>query len=164
MNTYIGIDPGKMGAVAVLDYTKVSGCDLTLTPVPVKGKEYDIFGMANLLALIKQNSGNSCTCVIERSQAMPGQGVCSMFNYGVGYGLWLGILTTVGIPYVTVHPRTWTKEIFKGVENAGKGKERSMMVARTLFPEWKPKYKKEWQYGDAILLAEYARRLDGNKL
>lgn len=51
---------------------------------------------------------------------------------GRGFGIWLGILGALEIPYRTVRPSQWTKRIFSGLP--GKGKERSVQFARRMFP------------------------------
>jgi hypothetical protein len=147
---YLGIDPGKAGAVA-----RIVNDTLTVEPVPLIGREYDIGLMSHILR--RCISADTCFAVIERAQAMPKQGVVGMFEFGKGFGIWLGILTSHSIPYEIVHSRVWTRELLKGLP--GKGKERGVAAAKHLFPEWNPSLKKEWQYADAILLAEYARRL-----
>jgi crossover junction endodeoxyribonuclease RuvC len=99
--------------------------------------------------------------VIEMAMAMPGQGVTSMFNFGKGYGLWLLALTVSQIPFQIVHSRVWTRIILGGsphIDKKKKDKGRSFQTARRMFPQWQPKLKKEYQYCDSILLAEYARR------
>jgi len=155
---YIGIDPGKTGSLAIIDIVKDIGNGmgakgLSLFPVPIFNDDYDMRGMYNLLASNKDNS----FAVIERATAMPGQGTVSMFSFGRGYGLWLMALTVSEIPFQIVHSRVWTKTMLVG--SVGEGKERGASVARNLFPQWQPKLKKELQYCDSILLAEYARRL-----
>lgn len=144
---YIGIDPGKEGSVSVID-----GKDICAIPTPVVEKEYDMAGMYGILV----GRNKDAFAVVERSTAMPGQGVVSMFEFGRGYGLWLMALTASGIPFQIVHPRVWTRIILGG--SPGKDKSRSFHVARRMFPQWQPKLKKEYQYCDSILLAEYARR------
>ena len=145
---YIGIDPGKKGSVSVID-----GKDLIVLATPIVGKDYDIRGMFDILNQHKEDS----IVVIERSQAMPGQGVVSMFEFGRGYGIWLGLLTALFIPHQVIHSRTWTKLMLKGAP--GEGKERAFHMATRLFPLWTPKYKYEYEYADSILLAEYCKRI-----
>lgn len=145
---FLGIDPGKSGAVGVL-----IGEKFFVYPTPVIGKDYDICGMKYLLAPYVQDGA---FCVLERAQAMPKQGSVSMFEFGRGYGIWLGILACLGIQFQIVHARVWTRQMLEGAP--GEGKERAVHVAQNLF-SWRPKLKKEWQYADAILLAEYAKRL-----
>jgi hypothetical protein len=68
-------------------------------------------------------------------------------------------LTISEIPFQVIHSRTWTKLMLLGA--SGEGKERAVSVAQHLFPQWQPKLKKELEYCDSILLAEYGRRLKG---
>ena len=42
---------------------------------------------------------------------MPGQGTRSMLTIGFGYGLWLGILATLRLPYTTVRPAVWKRSM-----------------------------------------------------
>ena len=64
---------------------------------------------------------------------MPGQGGTSMFSIGVGYGLWLGSIATLGIPVQVVHPRTWQKRILKDVPGVGKG--RAVLLCKQRLPK-----------------------------
>jgi len=146
---YIGIDPGKKGSVSIIDDVE----NLIVWATPVVGKDYDIGKMFDILNQHKENS----IVVVERAQAMPKQGVVSMFEFGRGYGIWLGILTAAKIPYQIIHSRVWTKLMLHGAP--GEGKARAFHVASRLFPSWNPKYKYEYEYADSILLAEYCKRI-----
>jgi crossover junction endodeoxyribonuclease RuvC len=150
---YIGIDPGKQGSVSVLDE---KGQLISVTPTPVVEGEYDIAEMINIIDEAIDAPEESFV-ILERAQAMPGQGVVSMFEFGRGYGIWLGIINVFLVPYQIVHARTWTKKMLEGAP--GEGKERAYHVARNLFPSWNPKLKKEYQFCDSILLAEFGRRI-----
>lgn len=149
---YIGIDPGKQGAVACIN----PDGSLVVDHTPVIDKEYDIHKMGMLLIKSKALS-TQVFVVIERAQAMPKQGVVSMFEFGKGYGIWLALLTTFAFPYQIIHSRVWTKEMLAGSPEIGK--IRGIEVARRLFPTWNPALKKDLFCADAILLAEFARRL-----
>lgn len=72
---------------------------------------------------------------IEKSQAMPGQGVSSMFRYGQGYGELLGACAAVGLPVIQVSPQTWQKFAYRGI--SGEGKARSIEACRRLLPKQK---------------------------
>jgi predicted RNase H-like nuclease (RuvC/YqgF family) len=84
-----GIDPGLTGAVAILD---ADGQLVALHDTPTltlrvqrgSRQEYDIPG---LVAFVQPYAGTGLHVVIEESQAMPGQGVRSMFTIGLGVGL-----------------------------------------------------------------------------
>jgi crossover junction endodeoxyribonuclease RuvC len=145
--TFIGIDVGKAGAMAVITPRKT-----LLFPTPAK-PDYDIWKMNMNL---KEHAHSGAFAVIERAQAMPGQGVVSMFEFGKGYGIWLALLDVNYVSHQVVHSSVWTKVMLAG--SPGEGKDRNYLAARKLFPKWKPQLKKEHLYCDALLLAEYARR------
>jgi len=153
--TFLGIDPGKKGSIAIIDSDRTM---IKLVPVPVikikKGHDYDIAEMKHMLSEIT-TLNEVGICVIEKAQAMPGQGVTSMFTIGKGYGIWLGLLTAIGIPFIEISPRVWTRRLLIGV--GGEGKERNYKASRQLFPEWQVKFKYEHEWCDSLLLAEYAR-------
>lgn len=128
----IGIDPGLSGAVAAVDSETRILLRVADTPVfnVQKGWEYDMSGMADLLRSIIL--GNPARVVIERAQPMPGQGVTSTFSTGMGYGIWIGLLGALEIPYSSVRPCEWTRKLLKGVP--GEGKARSILLASQTFP------------------------------
>lgn len=147
----IGIDPGKEGAIAILGSQAIE-----LRDCPMMGKGIDALG---IVALFAQHKENGSFVAIEKAQSMPGQGVVSVFNYGLGYGLYLGVLSALKIPFQEVHPQAWKKEF--GL--IGKGKDESIRMARQLFmdsPEVleKLQFKKDHGRAEALLIAEYGRR------
>lgn len=126
----IGIDPGMSGAIVAIDgLGEVILCEDVPTYQSGKGREYDIPAMADMLRGVVLS--REALVTLERAQAMPKQGVSSTFNFGKGFGVWLGILGALGIPYQTVRPCDWTK-ILKGLP--GKGKARSIQFAMERFP------------------------------
>jgi len=149
---YIGVDPGLSGALAVLDHAGafVGAYDtpvLTLRTSRGTRSEYDVPGMVALLA---PYAGAGLHVVIEESQAMPGQGVRSMFTTGYGYGLWLGILAALAIPYTPVRPVVWKKAF-----GLGKDKEAARLKAQQIFPSADLRLRKHHGRAEALLLAHY---------
>lgn len=153
----IGIDPGQTGAVAILVHGICVNVFDTPTEQVKKGKgtktEYLPAQMADILRLHAKGSH----CFIEKVGAMPGQGVTSMFGFGKGFGLWLGILAALQIPYTLVTPQAWKKDIMQGLgdKDAARGR------AQQLHPEasdWISR-KKDIGRADALLVAEYGRRI-----
>ena len=145
---YIGIDPGKSGAMAIIStdtqpFTRV---------VPFDEREYaEVLRFHNEYDTIGG-------CVVERVNAMPGQGVTSMFSFGENYGFIQGLLTAYNIPYELVMPRAWKKEF--GVTS---DKNTSISVARRLFPDvslmrTEKCRKEDNNIAEALLMAVYARR------
>lgn len=144
MKTYIGIDPGKSGALALL--TEDGQC----TVVPFQESAYT--------AILKAASGPSSVCCLEKVGAMPGQGVVSMFNFGHNLGYIEGLLQAFDIPYQLVPPQTWKKEFCVTSD-----KNTSIEVCRKLFPHvcllpTERSRKPSDGMAEAMLMAEYARR------
>ena len=144
MKTYIGIDPGKSGALALL--TEDGQC----TVVPFQESAYT--------AILRAASGPSSVCCLEKVGAMPGQGVVSMFNFGHNLGYIEGLLQAFDIPYQLVPPQTWKKEFCVTSD-----KNTSIEVCRKLFPHvcllpTSRSRKPSDGMAEAMLLAEYARR------
>ena len=145
MRTYIGIDPGKSGALAILHE---DGRVETYT--------FDAGVYATVLAYMSKY--NDPICCLEKVGAMPGQGVVSMFNFGHNFGFIEGVLQAVKIPYQLVPPQTWKKEF-----SLTSDKSRSIEVCQKLFPNanllaTSKSRKPSDGIAEAILMAEYARR------
>lgn len=161
---YIGIDPGITGAICALTTEgKVIGVWDTpiLTVKKNKGTRHDLnrTEMASIVRNIlhsRDEFGEPFAC-IERVNSMPGQGVASSFTFGMGYGIWLGILATLHVPTDLVHPVRWKKAMLDGM---GKDKDASRIRALELFGgQVDLSLKKHHGRGDALLLAEYRRRI-----
>lgn len=142
---YIGIDPGKKGALAVID---------TEAPAPFAVP----FSERGYLAELRGIDPGKSIVALEKVAAMPGQGVTSMFNFGCGFGWIQGILEALRFPYELVPPQRWKKAF--GVTS---DKHTSIRAAQRLFPGVSllasPRCRIENDgMAEALLLAEYARR------
>jgi len=150
---YIGIDPGLDGAIAWIDNREPDTTCYEKTPtmyIKKTKREYDISKMVNIL-----NSFDfSVLTLLESVHSMPKQGVASSFNFGMGFGIWKGILTALEIPFELVPPQRWKKEMMYGM---GKEKSASILKAKQLFPHLDLK-KSEHGIADAILMAVYGMR------
>ena len=165
---FIGIDPGMQGAVAMID-SRGNVVSVQDTPVLIvkKGKgsrtKYVESQMATILNNMRFTSGvpGEIEAIIENVHAMPKQGVTSSFSFGVGFGIWIGILAALRIPYRKVEPTVWKKAV--GI-SAGSSKNASIIRAQQMFPGVsfrKDKGRVDTLDGraDALLLAEYLRKL-----
>jgi crossover junction endodeoxyribonuclease RuvC len=169
MKTYVGVDPGKTGCVAIV------------APLPLDSGNTIIFCDAEAgisLADIGTMIGIDAFVLLEKPQVMPGskqrrlaageaagqpgeqkeigQGRIGILNYGIGYGEYLGMLKVLRIPFGEVHPMTWKKEFLL----IGKPKEISIARAKQLFPSVADRLARKKDHGraEALLIAEYARR------
>lgn len=142
---YIGIDPGKTGALAVI----FGGMDETVL-VPFGEQEY--------INTFRNLTGQKVKACLEHVTAMPKQGVTSMFNFGQNFGYIKGLLEAFSIPYELVRPQKWKKEFsITGDKNS------SIEVCKRLFPgvsllRTDRCRKDDNNMAEALLMAEYARR------
>jgi len=148
----IGIDPGLGGAIAVLDH---AGMLRALADTPVltlstrRGMkhEYDVPGLVALLAPYR---GTQTHVIIEEAQAMPGQGTRSMFQIGLGFGVWLAMLGALGLAHTRVRPHVWKRTL-----RLTSNKEQARLRAMQLFPTADLRRKKDHGRAEALLLGYY---------
>lgn len=149
----IGIDPGLQGALALLDGDEC--LEVIDMPVMLLGKnrhQVNAAELAKILAGWKERARLAPLCTfLERVAAMPGQGVASMFNFGVTYGAVQGILGALQIPMVLVSPQLWKKRA--GL--LGKNKDAARTLAQQLYPTVDLAHKKDVGRADAILIARF---------
>jgi len=151
---YIGIDPGKKGAVVIL----TDGITAEYPTPLVCRKHHDPAGMAQLLR--RENIGELWRCAaLEKVHAMPGQGVTSMFSFGTSWGIWQGILAAMKIPYILVGPREWQKHVCGGLGGDPKARARQAALAQLPQLNLRPGRCRTPHQGvaDAACLALYAR-------
>lgn len=145
---FLGIDPGKSGAVAVVHEAGVYLYSETFAKT----------SPADLVALL---DGCIQFAVIEKVSASPQMGVTSAFTFGQWYGLAEGILVSLGIPFERVTPQKWQKEF--GLIQRGKklGDTEKKRQNKARCQELFPGVKITNANADAILIAEYCRRVKG---
>lgn len=151
--TYLGIDPGLEGAIAVLnaDGSFMEVRDLP-TVVAGKGKrDYDIPALHRALGELSMVGSR---VIIERVHAMPKQGVTSMFNFGRGLGILEALLVAHKLSYSWAIPNQWKKVMGFGPLD---GKEAARLKAQQLYPTAELHLKKHVGRADALLIAEYGR-------
>ena len=121
----IGIDPGLSGAIVILEDNKIKELfDMPVMPDGKKNKRQ--LNSALLVKLIKDNIKNfeDTIMVVEQVNAMPGQGVTSMFNFGQTFGAIKGICAALGLPIFFVRPAKWKKyfELINSSKDASRTK------------------------------------------
>ena len=165
---FIGIDPGLSGAIGIID-DDGSFVQVIDTPTALirngnhARREYAARDMVGALAfhpgLLQSRARANVHVFLEEQHSMPGQGVRSMFTTGVGFGLWLGILAALALPYTRVRPSTWKKEL-----GLSRDKEQSRLRAQQLFPGAQLNLKKHEGRAEALLLAWYGfKELKGER-
>lgn len=160
---FVGIDPGLNGAVALLGMASgfLGVWDTPTITVRSSGKnrnKYQTAQMVSILDAVKGYGGEIVVVGMELVNAMPGQGVTSMFGLGKGCGLWEGITSALQMPLSFVTPQVWKKALLGA--GVGSDKSASLLRAQALFPKAAPQLsrKKDDGRADAILIAEFFRR------
>ena len=150
----IGIDPGLSGAIAVLENNRV--LKIFDMPVMSEGKKNKRqLNSALLVSLIKENILNNedVAVVVEQVNAMPGQGVTSMFNFGQTFGAIKGVCAALKLPIFFVRPSKWKKNF----DLLNSSKDSSRTKAIEMYPSIANQLskKKDVNKSDAILIARF---------
>ena len=152
---YIGIDTGLSGGIAW-----TGGVDGAMPMPVVEGKPRTL----NLPAIkktfeTKLRAWKKVYVCIEKAQAMPKQGVVSMFNYGMGFGELKGLLTGLGIPFIETRPQAWKKDILAGTK---RDKGAAIKYCQMKHPDIDllPGQKRKPHDGmaDAVCIADYCKK------
>ena len=150
----IGIDPGINGAISIVENKKILEPHDTPTMIDGKKNKRQING-AQVTNIIKEvlNGNEEVVVVVEHVNAMPGQGVTSMFNFGQTFGAIKGISATLKIPIFFVRPSKWKKHF--ELINSSKDASRTKVIE--MYPSFAEKLskKKDVNKSDAILIARF---------
>ena len=150
----IGIDPGISGAISIVENKKI--LEVYDTPTMIDGKKNKRqINSAQVTNIIKErlNKEKEVVVVVEQVNAMPGQGVTSMFNFGQSFGVIKGICAALGLPIHFVRPMKWKKHF--NLIKTNKDASRTKVIE--IYPEISSKLhrKKDSNRADAILIALY---------
>ncbi len=157
MKLYIGIDPGLSGGIAVLD---PHGIVVLVAKMPETDR--DLLGLLTVHAVTGADDftglgGETSRAALEKVGGMPGMGGPSMFKFGANYGAVRMALAAARVAFDEVTPQRWQKAL--GCLTHG-DKNISKQRAQQLFPRLTVTH----AVADALLLAEYCRRLHTGRL
>lgn len=149
----LGVDPGLSGCLAFM------GEELLLYDTPIveitrNGKKKRQIDLNQLLRILKTHPVTHC--YLESVNAMPGQGVSSMFQMGRGFGQIEMALMACGIPVTYVTPQVWKKSL--GVP---KDKDGARHRGSQLMPQYSFNWDRKKDHGraEAALIAYYGRTI-----
>lgn len=129
----LGIDPGILGGYAIVE-----------EGAPIIHQKFTTEG--DMAHFVRDNMPDFC--FLEEVHSMPEQGVVGVFTFGTNYGFHRGLLFALNIPFSTVTPQKWQREmrcLTKGNKNISKAK------AQELYPSIKMTH----AIADAYLIATY---------
>jgi hypothetical protein len=138
----LGIDPGITGGIATLwPDGRIDAYDIPT-----------VDGSVNIDALVRHVRAHAPRlAVIEKAQAMPKQGVVSVFKYGCAFGALCAATAVLEIPTHLVSPRKWKTHFGLDAD-----KERSRALAIRLWPGCGLfERKKDHGRAEAALIARY---------
>jgi hypothetical protein len=163
---YIGIDPGKDGAIVAQTEKGIKKI-----MIPLIGKEIDLHKLNNEVKLLACYEGHF---VLENVHTLPIMSAKSNFTFGSVFGMLQAILVANDCKFTLVTPKEWQKEMWQGIPKQFKpGKKKqvdtkamSLLAANRLFPHLdltKSERSSKAHDGivDALLMSEYCRRKFG---
>jgi hypothetical protein len=159
--TYIGIDIGKKGAIAVVNENSID-----TFPMPMLKDEVD---KGSLFFILATNSPENTHIIFEKLGVIYGSSKQTAFSMGYQMGLVEAFCVAMEIPYTAVRAVDWQKEMFKHttvINKTGKTskdtKAMALVTIKRLFPTLSLTYGKATKphdgLVDAVLIAEYARK------
>jgi len=141
MELILGIDPGISGGAVLLAKDKVF----------IETVVFSHITSTDVANWLIKATPDITIAYIEQVHSFPGQGVSSTFKFGQNFGLWIGFLTALKIPFQFVQPLKWQTAMSC---KTGGDKNISKARAQELFPHLKITHAN----ADALLIAEYGRR------
>jgi crossover junction endodeoxyribonuclease RuvC len=153
----LGIDPGVVGAYAILNNAGIVCVDdlpslrLARSARPkVTRPELNLYALRQVLLSYPVK-----VAVIEQVNAMPKQGVTSMFRFGEALGGLCGLMIGLQIPLFKVRPQEWQRYF-----RIGAGPDAARQHALQLYPSIAQRLvrKKDVHRADALLIATWGWR------
>ena len=176
---FIGVDPGQGGGLAALT---IEGAVLSCTKMP--DTERDVW---DWFISVTRGCGRAYG-TIEKVHSMPQQGVSSTFKFGVSYGGLRMALVAAKLIFGEVTPQRWIKGLeipprkphrstkqVQYTKGKNKGKWHEVKYGGETGSEWKNRLKAKAQQlfpqekvtlatADALLIAEYCRRINISRI
>ena len=147
---YIGIDPGEKGGIAIIDRDRK-----VLEVVKMPETPQDI------LDFLREYSGQDVTAALENvGHGVPGQSSSATATFARHNGHLEMALLALGMPTEKATPQKWQKAYHLGSSKSCtkiQWKNKLKAKAQQLFPSLGKKI--TLSTSDALLIAEYARRL-----
>ena len=152
-NSFVGIDPGNGGGIAVL-IDDADETEVITRKFPEDVRDVGIF-------LRTATSNTSYRVAIEKVHSMPKQGVKSTFTFGMNYGIWIGSLRTLDIDFIKVQAKQW-QEHYEIPSNMTYYDRKKELKSRAI--DLFPNQRVTMYTADALLIANYCRATHYSKI
>jgi len=145
----LGIDPGLSGGICCFDEGVIEAIDI---PTHGEGAKRRVDALA-VRRFIK--SWQPDMAFIERSGAMPKQGVSSVFVYGRAVGALEAAVACSEIPMTVIEPSVWKRAL--GLPGGAENKEAARQRAIQLRPDCGTMFERKMDHGraEAFLIGYY---------
>jgi crossover junction endodeoxyribonuclease RuvC len=150
----LGVDPGALGALALIENGKLVGVfDMPILRIR-RGKtdkaEVDARALRDLIKTIELD-----VAYLEQVGGFTGQSASAAFNFGRAAGVVEGWLKGAGVRVEWAPPATWKREL-----KVNGGKDGSRAKASNLWPVQAGEFRRVKDDGraEAALIAEFGRR------
>ena len=171
---FVGIDPGKTGALAFIDEaSRVQQVMATPMRAGASGRpEYDLMAIRQELRAWTRD-GAQLHATVEKLHALPPRfnraggaqqqgGSAANFARGEAQG-WAWMLAGLGVPCLLALPQVWQRQLLAPAVGDETTKARSIAAARRLWPSVDLRRTARSKldcdaFADALLLAEFGRR------
>ena len=166
---YLGIDNGLNGGLVLIDENEMIIQKHVMPFIQGKKKEFDVTEINNIIhrmSVLSSRENEKPYGFLEEARVQPVSGKRASFTTGLCYGMFQGFLTAYEIPYEIVAPKTWQKELLKGL--ASDTKVASIMFSQRKYPkvDWTPTERSRKAHDgltDACCIAIYGKRMKGDK-
>jgi len=181
MKCYIGIDPGRDGAIVALNQSGII-VHKGVMPFDEHLNNFDFLSLCKLIKGIKDDH-DSVFVITEKLSPIFGASAHNTFKLGMAYQCAIDAVKALKLGYMDIKPTVWTKLMWKGLHEIRKpettrknkdgttskvkgrmdSKAMSLQAVKKYFPSEDLKKSsrcKNFHDGivDALLLAEYGRR------
>ena len=148
MTQFVGVDPGKEGAIALWGQYVID--------LPYLGDEPDVRAITAQFREWEVEAGDTIAIEYQAAFSRPGasMGVTSAFQLGKGYGMLLTCAYLYGLRVLLPRPAAWKK----AYALIGKDKDASRQLATQMFPWAELARKKDHGRAEALLIADWARK------
>jgi len=128
---YLGIDPGKSGAFALIDSRGNISEKHVMPVVKAKGSKsvYDVQRIASLLQGLLED--RKVKVILEKTQPFPGTGAVTCWSLGYCEGMIEALLVSNKVPYQLVRPNIWQKKVLAGFNTKDTKQASYLYCART---------------------------------
>lgn len=129
---FVGIDNGLNGGISVIDEREKIILKGIMPTFSGTKKEFDVQTISKFMRKLLKID-NEIYVFIEEARVQPVSGKRASFTTGFCYGLFQGICASLSLSYEIVAPKTWQKELLKGL--ATDTKVASVMYCSKKYPE-----------------------------